>query len=229
MAGSWMSARCWWCRSRAARCSASSSGSPSAARWPRRSCLRHCGRSSSACRPSWWRWREWIAAEYCSTIARALTLVLPPGAARRLSGRKRRAVVRGQRLSVGSRRPRRRELTPAQADALRLSEHGARCASLPAAAAAGGHRIGQDRGLPARRRPCAGAGPWRDRARARDRADAADRRALRPNASARRSPCCTRACARESATRNGGGCARGRRACAWARARLCSRRSSGSG
>ena len=34
---------------------------------------------------------EWIAAEYCSTIARALTLVLPPGAARRLSGRKRRA------------------------------------------------------------------------------------------------------------------------------------------
>ena len=44
---------------------------------------------------------QWIAAEYCSTIARALTLVLPPGAARRLSGRKRRAVVRGQRLSVG--------------------------------------------------------------------------------------------------------------------------------
>src|SRR6267154_125190 len=32
----------------------------------------------------------WIAAEYCSTIARSLTLVLPPGAARRLSGRKRR-------------------------------------------------------------------------------------------------------------------------------------------
>ena len=36
---------------------------------------------------------EWIAAEYCSTIARALGLVLPPGAARRLSGRKRRAVA----------------------------------------------------------------------------------------------------------------------------------------
>jgi primosomal protein N' (replication factor Y) len=61
---------------------------------------------------------QWIAAEYCSTIARALTLVLPPGAARRLSGRKRRAVVRGQRLSVGSRRPEAPELTPAQADAL---------------------------------------------------------------------------------------------------------------
>src|SRR5271169_2156138 len=48
---------------------------------------------------------EWIAAEYCSTIARALTLVLPPGAARRLSGRKRRAIVRSEHLPVGARRP----------------------------------------------------------------------------------------------------------------------------
>jgi primosomal protein N' (replication factor Y) (superfamily II helicase) len=51
---------------------------------------------------------EWIAAEYCSTIARALTLVLPPGAARRLSGRKRRsgsAIVRSQHLPVGRRPP----------------------------------------------------------------------------------------------------------------------------
>jgi primosomal protein N' (replication factor Y) len=48
---------------------------------------------------------EWMAAEYCSTIARALGLVLPPGAARRLSGRKRRAVARSTHLSVGSRRP----------------------------------------------------------------------------------------------------------------------------
>jgi primosomal protein N' (replication factor Y) (superfamily II helicase) len=46
---------------------------------------------------------EWIAAEYCSTIARALTLVLPHGAARRLSGRKRRDVARPRHLSVGSR------------------------------------------------------------------------------------------------------------------------------
>jgi primosomal protein N' (replication factor Y) (superfamily II helicase) len=46
---------------------------------------------------------EWIAAEYCSTIARALTLVLPPGAARRLSGRKRRVTVRRTaHLPVGS-------------------------------------------------------------------------------------------------------------------------------
>ena len=43
---------------------------------------------------------EWIAAEYCSTIARALGLVLPPGAARRLSGRKRRAVARPRHLAV---------------------------------------------------------------------------------------------------------------------------------
>jgi primosomal protein N' (replication factor Y) len=54
---------------------------------------------------------EWIAAEYCSTIARALSLVLPPGAARRLSGRKRRAVARPQHLPVGSRSPHAPELT----------------------------------------------------------------------------------------------------------------------
>jgi primosomal protein N' (replication factor Y) len=54
---------------------------------------------------------EWVAAEYCSTIARALGLVLPPGAARRLSGRKRRAVARPQHLPVGSRSPHAPELT----------------------------------------------------------------------------------------------------------------------
>src|SRR5271167_2492033 len=48
---------------------------------------------------------EWIAAEYCSTISRALGLVLPPGAARRLSGRRRRAVARPQHLPVGARSP----------------------------------------------------------------------------------------------------------------------------
>jgi len=46
---------------------------------------------------------EWIAAEYCSTFARALGLVLPPGAARRLSGRKRREVARPRHLPVGAR------------------------------------------------------------------------------------------------------------------------------
>jgi primosomal protein N' (replication factor Y) len=62
---------------------------------------------------------EWIAAEYCSTIARALTLVLPPGAARRLSGRKRRKVVRSEHQPVGVRRPQPPPLTPAQEQALR--------------------------------------------------------------------------------------------------------------
>src|SRR5271168_1930405 len=57
---------------------------------------------------------EWIAVEYCSTISRALGLVLPPGAARRLSGRKRRAVARPRHLSVGSRSPGAPELTADQ-------------------------------------------------------------------------------------------------------------------
>ncbi|HEY7962245.1 MAG TPA: primosomal protein N' [Solirubrobacteraceae bacterium] len=49
---------------------------------------------------------EWMAGEYCSTVARALTLVLPPGAARRLSGRKRRALTRRTaHLPVGARMP----------------------------------------------------------------------------------------------------------------------------
>jgi primosomal protein N' (replication factor Y) len=63
---------------------------------------------------------EWIAAEYCSTISRALTLVLPPGAARRLSGRKRRRTfVRTEHLPVGARRAEPPALTPAQSQVLR--------------------------------------------------------------------------------------------------------------
>src|SRR5207244_9493207 len=46
---------------------------------------------------------EWIAAEYCSTLARALALVLPPGATRRLGGRRRRAAPAPTHLPVGSR------------------------------------------------------------------------------------------------------------------------------
>src|SRR5207253_2023612 len=34
---------------------------------------------------------QWVAREYCSTPARSLSLVLPPDAKRRLSGRRRRA------------------------------------------------------------------------------------------------------------------------------------------
>lgn len=58
---------------------------------------------------------DWIAAEYCSTTARALGLVLPPGAARRLSGRRRRAVARPRHEGVGRRRPEAPELTADQA------------------------------------------------------------------------------------------------------------------
>jgi primosomal protein N' (replication factor Y) len=61
---------------------------------------------------------EWIAAEYCSTIARALALVLPPQAARRLSGRKRRAVARPTHLPVGIRTAHAPALTPDQQAAL---------------------------------------------------------------------------------------------------------------
>ena len=62
---------------------------------------------------------EWIAAEYCSTISRALGLVLPPGATRRLSGRKRRAVARPEHLAVGSRSPDPPELSSEQELVLR--------------------------------------------------------------------------------------------------------------
>jgi len=61
---------------------------------------------------------EWIAAEYCSTISRALGLVLPPGAVRRLSGRKRRAVIRRVHLPVGARSPEPPTLTAEQRDVL---------------------------------------------------------------------------------------------------------------
>ncbi len=61
---------------------------------------------------------EWIAAEYCSTISRALGLVLPPGATRRLSGRKRRAVTRCVHLPVGARSPEPPESTDEQRDVL---------------------------------------------------------------------------------------------------------------
>jgi primosomal protein N' (replication factor Y) (superfamily II helicase) len=44
---------------------------------------------------------DWVAAEYCSTRARALTLVLPPGATRRLSGRRRRVVAPPVHRAVG--------------------------------------------------------------------------------------------------------------------------------
>jgi len=61
---------------------------------------------------------EWVAAEYCSTLARALTLVLPPGATRRLGGRRRRAVKRSSHPAVGARAPRSLRLNGDQQAAL---------------------------------------------------------------------------------------------------------------
>jgi primosomal protein N' (replication factor Y) len=61
---------------------------------------------------------EWVALEYCSTIARALTLVLPPNASRRLGGRKRREVAPPRHPPVGARSPRAPELTGEQQAAL---------------------------------------------------------------------------------------------------------------
>jgi len=60
----------------------------------------------------------WIAEEYCSTLARGLALLLPPGAARRLSGRKRRVVARPSHRTVGISRPSAPELTDEQRRAL---------------------------------------------------------------------------------------------------------------
>ncbi len=62
---------------------------------------------------------EWLAEEYCSTLARALALVLPPAATRRLSGRKRRvAPARPEHIQVGARTLGPPPLTDEQAGAL---------------------------------------------------------------------------------------------------------------
>jgi primosomal protein N' (replication factor Y) (superfamily II helicase) len=67
---------------------------------------------------------EWIAAEYCSTVARALRLVLPPGANTRVGGRlgmprRRRAPRRPQHLPVGAPPTEPPALTEDQRSALR--------------------------------------------------------------------------------------------------------------
>ncbi|HUB74118.1 MAG TPA: primosomal protein N' [Solirubrobacteraceae bacterium] len=61
---------------------------------------------------------EWIAHEYCSTFARALALVLPPGAARRLGGRRRREPARPLHAAVGAAAPPALALNDDQRDAL---------------------------------------------------------------------------------------------------------------
>ena len=73
---------------------------------------------------------EWLAAEYCSTLARALALVLPPSATRRLSGRRRRsAPAAAVNIQVGPRMPEPPPLTGEQAEAV---------ADIEAALAGGG-------------------------------------------------------------------------------------------
>src|SRR6266568_4547924 len=67
----------------------------------------------------------------------------------------------------------------------------ARCARLRALPAARRHRLGQDRGLPAGHRPCAGSGARRARARARDRSSPT--RSMRAPS---RPSCCTASPAR---------------------------------
>jgi primosomal protein N' (replication factor Y) (superfamily II helicase) len=61
---------------------------------------------------------EWIAEEYCSTPARALALVLPPEATRRLSGRTRKGTPAPANIPVGTSRPDPPELTEEQRDVL---------------------------------------------------------------------------------------------------------------
>jgi primosomal protein N' (replication factor Y) len=61
---------------------------------------------------------DWVANEYCSTLARALGLVLAPGATRRLSGRKRRELARAPQQPVGSRSAARPALSAEQDAAL---------------------------------------------------------------------------------------------------------------
>ncbi len=61
---------------------------------------------------------RFVAAEYCSTLARALNLVLPPGAAKRLSGRRRRASEPPRHRAVGAAAAEAPALSPDQQAAL---------------------------------------------------------------------------------------------------------------
>ena len=122
---------------------------------------------------------EWIAAEYCSTTSRALGLVLPPQATRRLSGRKRRAVARPRHLTVGARSPHPPSLTDDQRLALEplIAAIGAQRAEqrlLHGVTGSGKTEIylrAAHAALEQRSRS--------DRAGSRDRPDAADRGSLR--------------------------------------------------
>ena len=120
-------------------------------------------------------------------------------------------------MSIAPRAQRRAPRTnpaPDRAVALTPEQH-ARARGGPGAAgshsAARRHRLGQDRGLPARLRRRARARARRDRARAGDRAHAADRRALPGALRRHRRGAALRARRRASATTSGCGCAAARR------------------
>ncbi len=133
-----------------------------------------------------------LIATRSASVRRAPGRIRPP--------RRRRPSAAAPRAGGGGRcdgrRPRRRRRRPAQAAPPRR------------------HRLGQDRGLPGRRRGGAGARPRRDRPRPRDRP-----RARRPSpasapASATASRSSTRPSRRASATTSGGACAAARPASA---------------
>ena len=198
-----------------------------AARSPRRSCSRRCARCESR--------RARRAGRARRVDRRRVLLDDRPRADARAAARARRAGSAGasaarsrarEHLAVGA-----RSAAPPPADrtsssaVLEPCSRRAAGAALRAAPAARRHRLGQDRGLPARRRRRAGAGARRDRARARDRADAADRRALHRTLRRHRRGAAL-APAPGAALRGVAPPARrARRECASGRARPCSRRS----
>jgi primosomal protein N' (replication factor Y) len=61
---------------------------------------------------------RWLAREYCTTPARALALVVPPDATRRLGGRKRRALEAPRHVAPNTDAPAPSRLTPEQRAAL---------------------------------------------------------------------------------------------------------------
>ncbi len=206
------SARCSWSRSARQEILGVVTGARRGLRARPRRAARAC--SSRRCPADLVALAPWIAAEYCSTPARAFSLMLPPEGVRArtaLHARALRPPEPGERLSDAQRallaalpradrrrsagaaapggpRPRRdraarraararphrrrraRERRAAPADGGRrravLADIEAR-RPRRAPAAARRHRLGQDRGLPARRRAHARRGPHGARARAR--------------------------------------------------------------
>ena len=160
----------------------------------------------------------WLADYYGSTPARALALIAPHQPKRR---GERREVDGGGRSAGRARAGRGCPSRRSECSRASTSLLGERRRQRPPVRGDGQR---QDRGLHPRLRGGAGRGPRRDRARARDRADAADARPL-PGALRRpRSRCSTPGCPRPSGATSGSGSSAARRASSSAPARPCSRR-----